>query len=608
MVRSATDSRYVPWSTSICSCAVPAGLIALVVWRMPASAPVGLERDRLRVGGLVGDDQDDRPRPEAARRDLDPLVGDRRRHVDRGGRPRRVRVGRVLRPAGARARDGDDGERGGTDAVDETPSGSPHGRNITGRTHLRLRQPPIRCVGAVRSPASPCTGAFKPSGPGRMTQGPHDRRDAPRRPARLGRVPRRGHGDQRPRRRALRAHGGRRGAGRRRRAARSLVLPRRRARAAVARHPAPDRHQPGDGGRRAPPEAVLPELARRLHNRVLVAHSARFDQGVLRQAFARAALTWPEPPVLCTVALARRFAPLQRRRGLAALADALGIEVATVHRALPDAETCARVFCALFARLCAHAATVGEALAQLRPRRTRCARRGRASRAASAPTSPRCPRIPASTSSATPTATRSTSASRSACARAPARTSPSRRRGPAQAAHVDHEPTESELGALVLENRLIKALRPPGNVRGKRTADGYVVPALPARHRVPDPRGRARARRRAQRDGRPRAGPRRARRARRAAQLAVRPAPLRPYARRRRGPSAYGQMGRCLSPCLGDLDPNLYRARLDEALELFVSEPDGGAALLAHIDRQMRRRRRSGASSAPPGCSAAAHG
>ena len=31
-----------------------------------------------------------------------------------------------------------------------------------------------------------------------------------------------------------------------------------------------------------PPEAVLPEFARRMHNRVLVAHSARFDQGVLR--------------------------------------------------------------------------------------------------------------------------------------------------------------------------------------------------------------------------------------------------------------------------------------------------------------------------------------
>ena len=113
-----------------------------------------------------------------------------------------------------------------------------------------------------------------------------------------------------------------------------------------------------------PPESVLPELARLLRGRVLIAHSARFDLGVLRGAFARAALDWPEPPVLCTVAMARRFAPLQRRRGLAALADALGIEVDVTHRALPDAETCARVFCALFGRLSAHAGTS--------PRPSRC--------------------------------------------------------------------------------------------------------------------------------------------------------------------------------------------------------------------------------------------
>jgi DNA polymerase-3 subunit epsilon len=45
-------------------------------------------------------------------------------------------------------------------------------------------------------------------------------------------------------------------------------------------------------------------------------------------------------------------------------------------------------------------------------------------------------------------------------------------------------------------------------------------------------------------------------------------------------------MGRCLSPCLGDLDPNLYRERIDQALGLF--EADGGAALLAHVEAQMR--------------------
>src|SRR4051794_15967993 len=118
-----------------------------------------------------------------------------------------------------------------------------------------------------------------------------------------------------------------------------------------------------------PPEGVLPELAAQLRGRVLVAHNARFDERVLRQAFARAALDWPDPPVLCTVALARRFAPLQQRRGLAALADGLGIEVATTHRALPDAETCARVLCALFGRLCANAATVGDALALLKAKK-----------------------------------------------------------------------------------------------------------------------------------------------------------------------------------------------------------------------------------------------
>jgi DNA polymerase-3 subunit epsilon len=47
-------------------------------------------------------------------------------------------------------------------------------------------------------------------------------------------------------------------------------------------------------------------------------------------------------------------------------------------------------------------------------------------------------------------------------------------------------------------------------------------------------------------------------------------------------------MGRCLSPCLGDLDPNLYRRRLDEALSLFTGDGDGGAALIAHVDEQMR--------------------
>src|SRR5205085_1970014 len=90
---------------------------------------------------------------------------------------------------------------------------------------------------------------------------------------------------------------------------------------------------------------------------------------VLRQAFERCDLKWPNPPVLCTVSMARKFAPLAGQRGLAKLAGALGIEVEGVHRALVDARTCARIFCALFPRLCATAPSVADAVKLLGPRR-----------------------------------------------------------------------------------------------------------------------------------------------------------------------------------------------------------------------------------------------
>src|SRR5947209_16999726 len=90
-------------------------------------------------------------------------------------------------------------------------------------------------------------------------------------------------------------------------------------------------------------EQALPPLAAQMEGRILVAHNAPFDRRVLRQAFERVGLEWPSPPILCTAALARSLLPLQRERRLGALADALGIEVSVAHRALADAETCARV-------------------------------------------------------------------------------------------------------------------------------------------------------------------------------------------------------------------------------------------------------------------------
>jgi DNA polymerase-3 subunit epsilon len=348
------------------------------------------------------------------------------------------------------------------------------------------------------------------------------------------------------------------------------------------------------------PADVLRQLAERLEGRALVAHSAAFDRRVLRDAFAAHDLPWPDPPVLCTVALARRFAPLAGQRKLAPLAASLGIEVDVSHRALADAETCARVFCALFHRLCAHAQTLAEAVALLAP-----ARRARR---------PPRPRSLPDVDGAQPVVAHApldfgalpagpgvylfrdglgrvlyVGKSVTVRARARAHFRPgAERAGWAPHAHVvDGRATHSELGALVLESRLVKELRPPGNARLKRVHDGVFIRcrldiAFPILELAREPaaghgvtigpvRGRASA-----------------------AELVEQLTSLfglRHCGRslpRRQWSSAYGQMGRCLSPCLGDLDPNLYRRRLDEALGLFTGERDGRARILDHVEEQMR--------------------
>jgi DNA polymerase-3 subunit epsilon len=335
-----------------------------------------------------------------------------------------------------------------------------------------------------------------------------------------------------------------------------------------------------------PPEEVLPELAELLDGRVLIAHSARFDSRVLRQAFERCGLDWPKPPVLCTVQLARRLAPLSRRRSLAPLADSLGIDVTEVHRALPDALTCARVFCALFPRLCANTHTVAEALELLGSRR-------RAGKTEPGERIPPSERPDLSTLPDDPGVYifrdergKPLYVGKSISLRSRARAHFCAPAGwTEKAAIADYRPTNSELGALVLENRLIKAWKPAGNKKLKRT-DRYCY--LRCRLDIPYP----------------------------VLEVAPEPAPgnavnvgplgskplateladqltslyrLRHCGRRlnlREHPSAYGQMGRCASPCLGDLDPNAYRRQVDLALSHF-ERPGAGEALVAEIDRRM---------------------
>lgn len=86
---------------------------------------------------------------------------------------------------------------------------------------------------------------------------------------------------------------------------------------------------------------------------VLVAHNARFDLGFLRAAAASTQHQWPDPPSLCTLALARRILHAGETRGhrLGTLAAHLGATVEPNHRALQDARATVDVLHALIARV-----------------------------------------------------------------------------------------------------------------------------------------------------------------------------------------------------------------------------------------------------------------
>lgn len=83
--------------------------------------------------------------------------------------------------------------------------------------------------------------------------------------------------------------------------------------------------------------ALADEVERRLAGRLFVAHNARFDYGFLRSELRRAGRRFAAP-VACTVKLSRRMHPEMPRHNLDALIARHAIELPARHRALPDAE------------------------------------------------------------------------------------------------------------------------------------------------------------------------------------------------------------------------------------------------------------------------------
>src|SRR5690606_12367704 len=84
-------------------------------------------------------------------------------------------------------------------------------------------------------------------------------------------------------------------------------------------------------------ETIANELFDRLHGRIFVAHNARFDHSHIKAAFRRMGVTI-RPRVLCTVKLSRRLFPNERRHSLDHLIARHGLKTDARHRALGDAQ------------------------------------------------------------------------------------------------------------------------------------------------------------------------------------------------------------------------------------------------------------------------------
>jgi DNA polymerase-3 subunit epsilon len=92
----------------------------------------------------------------------------------------------------------------------------------------------------------------------------------------------------------------------------------------------------------APPfESIAREVLERLQGRQFVAHNARFDYGFLRGELRRAGHPF-SAPLICTVRLSRLLYPDAGRHNLDSLIERHGLDCASRHRALPDAQVLAQ--------------------------------------------------------------------------------------------------------------------------------------------------------------------------------------------------------------------------------------------------------------------------
>jgi DNA polymerase-3 subunit epsilon len=84
-------------------------------------------------------------------------------------------------------------------------------------------------------------------------------------------------------------------------------------------------------------DQIARELKEELEGKIFIAHNARFDYGFIKASFKRIGIDF-KPKVLCTVKLSRLLFPEQSRHNLDTIISAHDLKVSARHRALGDAD------------------------------------------------------------------------------------------------------------------------------------------------------------------------------------------------------------------------------------------------------------------------------
>lgn len=327
--------------------------------------------------------------------------------------------------------------------------------------------------------------------------------------------------------------------------------------------------------------AVAGEVASRIEGAVFVAHNARFDYGFLKHAFARAGRSFTAR-VLCTVKLSRRLFPDAARHNLDSVIERHALAVDGRHRALGDARALWGFVQALYRDLAPEA--VAEA----------------AKRVLKTPSLP--PQLAANALDALPEAPGVylfyglnalplyIGKSRNLRERVGAHfsadyRSPTDLRLSAEITRIEFEETAGEIGALLRESALVKAMMPAHNHALRRKAESGVL-------ELPDEPGTPRFVPAAAVDPRElagRYGPFASKQAARAALSHL----AREHAlcwkalglEKRAGPCFARQVRRCAGACVGEEAPHAHHARLREALAPLAVPPWPFAGLAAIRER-----------------------